>query len=352
MSKLWRFFWYAGADPEDYKRVEDEIWKTNRSNVLTYCVIMLFVLTALCFTAQRTPEYYTFEHQIFYAGAALCCAVLIFLLTFLPRKKIFVAPVVFMTFIASYFATTYSSCFITPNVPAVTFIVLLVMTPWLVSGRPLLLYMTILCGVCIFLHFNLLYCSEEVLYSNMVNVIVFSIVSIFMASVSMKTAVRRYITEYNLRYLGDVDLLTGVNNRNLFERNMARYTRISKEQLNCVYVDVNGLHELNNSMGHATGDDVLRRVADELKQFFRQSDIYRIGGDEFVVFIADKPLYEVLDRMDACRKNLLDISIFISYGVRNMDKKELDIENIVKDAEGKMFRAKEEFYNSRGMVHR
>ena len=54
----------------------------------------------------------------------------------------------------------------------------------------------------------------------------------------------------------------------------------------CVYIDANGLHELNNERGHEAGDLMLRFVADSLMEQFPKGSLYRVGGDEFVVFPA------------------------------------------------------------------
>lgn len=59
--------------------------------------------------------------------------------------------------------------------------------------------------------------------------------------------------------------------------------------LSCVYVDVNGLHELNNASGHEKGDQMLQTVALELQGRFGRDNCYRTGGDEFVAFVQDEP---------------------------------------------------------------
>ena len=54
----------------------------------------------------------------------------------------------------------------------------------------------------------------------------------------------------------------------------------------CVYIDANGLHELNNERGHEAGDLMLRFVAESLMEQFPKGSLCRVGGDEFVVFPA------------------------------------------------------------------
>ena len=50
-----------------------------------------------------------------------------------------------------------------------------------------------------------------------------------------------------------------------------------------VYIDVVGLHEINNHLGHKAGDGMLCAVAGAMQRMFPLADTYRIGGDEFVV---------------------------------------------------------------------
>ena len=64
---------------------------------------------------------------------------------------------------------------------------------------------------------------------------------------------------------------------------------VSDGIFSCVYVDVNGLHELNNTSGHEKGDQMLQTVALELQGRFGRDNCYRTGGDEFVAFVQDEP---------------------------------------------------------------
>ena len=57
--------------------------------------------------------------------------------------------------------------------------------------------------------------------------------------------------------LSETDLLTGLFNRNSYEQKLKTYSSMCNQVLPCVYVDVNGLHELNNTRGHAAEDKML-----------------------------------------------------------------------------------------------
>ena len=82
-----------------------------------------------------------------------------------------------------------------------------------------------------------------------------------------------------------------------------------------MYIDVNGLHETNNTEGHDKGDDMLRTVAEGIKKYFNTEYIYRTGGDEFVLFIssADKASLEMRGKKLA--SDLSDANYYISVGI-------------------------------------
>ena len=85
-----------------------------------------------------------------------------------------------------------------------------------------------------------------------------------------------------------VDVMTGVANRNAFirdiEKGQAELARDPKP-VGVFYFDLNVLKETNDSQGHRAGDRLITRLADLISLFFRKHEIYRTGGDEFVVIV-------------------------------------------------------------------
>lgn len=96
-------------------------------------------------------------------------------------------------------------------------------------------------------------------------------------------------TQEQLRYMANYDNLTGLPNRALYtdhlRKGLAQAQRRG-EQLALLYIDLDGFKHINDSYGHAAGDEVLREVANRFSALLREEDlIARIGGDEFTVIL-------------------------------------------------------------------
>ncbi|TCR92225.1 GGDEF domain-containing protein [Rhizobium sp. BK376] len=85
------------------------------------------------------------------------------------------------------------------------------------------------------------------------------------------------------------DFLTGLPNRAGFEVEVTErlsLERTGTSDLALVYIDLNGFKPVNDTMGHAAGDEVLKTIASRLRENFRSGDyIARVGGDEFVILL-------------------------------------------------------------------
>lgn len=101
------------------------------------------------------------------------------------------------------------------------------------------------------------------------------------------------------------DELTGVYNRNKFIEDTEYFSHYEKGSILITYIDINGLKELNDSEGHQMGDEALKNSADILREVFQGANIYRIGGDEFVVFNSNISEEEAKERVNKLTHSFL-----------------------------------------------
>ena len=138
------------------------------------------------------------------------------------------------------------------------------------------------------------------------------------------------------------DQVTGLFNRSAFEKYLNESEPHTFSHTVCVYIDVNGLHELNNKHGHEAGDKLLQSVAECLRAQFPDDGLYRIGGDEFVVFSkADAAVCEA--RMQAVSSALAAQDYSISYGIA-AQRASAGLGDLVREADENMLKNKQSYY--------
>jgi diguanylate cyclase (GGDEF)-like protein len=162
--------------------------------------------------------------------------------------------------------------------------------------------------------------------------------------------------EEELIFKSNVDELTGLYNRRAYEEHIAEHKdTVTEENFVFVSLDVNGLKRVNDSLGHAAGDELIKGAADCLKQCFAPyGRIYRVGGDEFsaMIFANEKQLEKIKsDFAEVTAKwsgNLVK-SLSISSGfVTKREVSTTSVHEMSNIADKKMYEAKEEHYRIYG----
>jgi diguanylate cyclase (GGDEF)-like protein/PAS domain S-box-containing protein len=171
-------------------------------------------------------------------------------------------------------------------------------------------------------------------------------------------------SEELIKHLAHYDALTGLPNRSLFNDLLNKELAKARRRgslLSIMFIDLDRFKYVNETIGHSTGDLLLRDVASRLKSIMREGDIVgRLGGDEFVVLIPD--LSDVQDASVIAEKiirrlspqyvlNGTEMYVTASIGVSIFPTTGQDKETLIKNAETAMYYAKEQgrngyqFYN-------
>lgn len=152
--------------------------------------------------------------------------------------------------------------------------------------------------------------------------------------------------EQQMEYLSYHDQLTGLYNRRFFEEELGRLDAAKNFPLSIVMADVNGLKLINDSFGHAIGDDLLKKVAEVMKKGCRAYEIIaRLGGDEFVILLPKTDALET-ERIIKHVKHLTfnekigSIDISVSFGWETKNSEDEKIQEILKKAEDHMYKKK------------
>jgi diguanylate cyclase (GGDEF)-like protein len=112
-------------------------------------------------------------------------------------------------------------------------------------------------------------------------------------NVFVRDITERKLREEQVTFMAYHDKLTGLPNRAMFEQHLELVLVRARHDGNAaglLYMDLDRFKEVNDTLGHEAGDELLREVALRLRQAARSGDlVVRLGGDEFVVVLGDLP---------------------------------------------------------------
>lgn len=157
---------------------------------------------------------------------------------------------------------------------------------------------------------------------------------------------------YNKNYLNKTklvattDSLTGALNRVAYKSDLVTFDEEQETNFSCVYIDVNELHITNNKYGHTAGDEMLIYIANTLKEVFYGHKVYRMGGDEFLVFCQNTENDSVKKSIEVFKEQLLSKNYHVAIGL-SFRAQNTDTEKLVKEAEVRMYEEKAKYYQNK-----
>ena len=164
---------------------------------------------------------------------------------------------------------------------------------------------------------------------------------------------RRMVFEDKIAYLSHHDTLTGLPNRFSFHEKLVsagRFARSLGRQLSVLFIDLDGFKNVNDTLGHAIGDELLREVAARLRAAIGAGEFCaRLGGDEFAIaHISEHPrssaailAEKLMATLSECQ--VVDgnpVSVGASIGISVLDGGDCDTASLLKQADLAMYRAK------------
>ncbi len=162
----------------------------------------------------------------------------------------------------------------------------------------------------------------------------------------LSAEVENYRMRQALENLSRTDMLTGVLNSNAMNGRVKRLASGEEKPaigIGVIFVDVNGLKKVNDTNGHAAGDDMLRKVANKLMNVCGDRELYRAGGDEFLI-IADTGR-EQFEKLCENLKSQSRVEGEPSFSVGACYGEDgTDIKAVMKKADTEMYANKADFY--------
>ncbi len=168
-----------------------------------------------------------------------------------------------------------------------------------------------------------------------------------------------HLQRLNLQHQAYHDTLTGLPNRSLFHDRLEQAVEKAKRNdtlFALFFIDLDRFKQINDSLGHAIGDELLKVVTERLKATIRKEDtLARLGGDEFTIVMEElshpqdasilaQKILEVLQQPITINDHALYVSS--SIGISLYPQDDTDAGNLLKYADAAMYRAKEEGRNN------
>ncbi len=337
---------YAGIGKEEYNRIKNEIFEDNLRELRLCSFVSTIFMTALFVLSLFT--------EVFRVGKWLYLSVLVVdIAVFLIARYGKLSDAALKVFIYLFWSLflvmgMILSFVVAPDKNAVTFIVFLLIGPLLFTDRPIKIGVFVEFFAFVYVIAAFFLKDPSVMIVDVLHVAFFSVIGVLISYYTIRLRLQKYLFANEAKRLINTDLLTGVQNRNSFEINKNGYLEKSKKNICCVYLDANGLHELNNSRGHKAGDEMLKRIASELKNRFGEKDVYRMGGDEFVALVADQDPTETEKKVESLKRFSEDNDGVFSIGCAVQSRDEINPDKLLEEAEGEMYRAKDDYYKQRG----
>ncbi len=168
-----------------------------------------------------------------------------------------------------------------------------------------------------------------------------------LTSLFVSAEISNHLLFDRLKVLSTIDSLTGVMNRNEMNNRVdeiARDTNLCEKSVGIIFIDLNGLKKTNDERGHLAGDILLKEAASILKENFPQDEIYRAGGDEFMVLCLGNSEDSLNKKIEELRQKIKE-SETVSFAIGlYFDQSSKNILAAMTKADKKMYEDKELYY--------
>ena len=349
IQKLKAILLYANATPKEWASIKPELHRSNRTRLTVFSAVAAVFLLVMVLLTLPLPQYDSANYLL----PLVFCLIMLAGARLAGSRPVLLDHLV-VIFIAMLYAFSINvSTLSNPTQTAGTFLAFMLTIPLLMILRPIenigliVLFEAVFSALVLQVKEN-----PAIRYTDIANGVIFAAISMIISTYMTCIAVENFVIKDRMTHLASFDQLTRLQNRNAYELSLPGYPARAAASLSCVYLDANGLHELNNQKGHDAGDRMLKTVANALSGQFGSGDCFRVGGDEFIAFAPDVSPAELERKTAALRRTVEKSGYHASLGVSTRSVDGLDMYTLVKAAEKAMYQDKSEFYAATGRTGR
>ena len=350
LRKIRNYFCYCGLERDEYHDVKKSAYISNFEIWRILHLMMSVIFLALSIASFIND--FMGMNKWFYVGA-FAYSLVATLLFFLIKKKDALWPqfVIYLSISVLFLF----GCFITsnkPDVPAITFIAFLVITPMFMIDRPFFMSLELIIAATVYLVWMYFIKEPAVFKMDIANIIIFTFVGIFIHIIANSIRIKEFMLIKIINTQKDTDELTGLKNKAALTREIGEFVERSDENKGLFFVlDINYFKQINDTYGHDEGDIILNKLGKYFKEKFDGGEIVgRFGGDEFIIFIKDTDDAEYAKKiaLEVCQEVEDAITLpngkdylTISIGVAIYQGQEKHYSDIFKKADMALYKTKD-----------
>ncbi len=360
--KIKNILLYGGINKEDYEQIKKDV-SEDTQKTLTYWSIVVSIFWIYCLVVSLNAEDYRMCRPAYTYALIACIVILLcsqFVVTRFPNTLFLFKFIFRLSLLGGGIGIAVCQW----NMRSLTMFAVAIVSPSIFIDSTLSSIIVHLSALVVYIIFGRNTISPEIYYWGLQNYILFSIFGLIIGNAINKQRFERYVyseiekkmTELQMHY-AYYDQMTGLKNRRAYEEKLLSLAEDPPAELCVVMADINGLKDINDTLGHDAGDELITGAAKCLSDAFEETDsIYRIGGDEFCVIMTGtmektQLCLTRLEELTSKRKGRYIGSISFSTGAASNSNKS-DIKAIVSEADRNMYENKRNYYLTRGIDRR
>ena len=342
------YFFYCGIEKDEYNAVKKDAYVSNYKiwRLLHVLMVAAFAFLYLSSLVNELLE----SNKLFYL-VALAYSVIASVLFLVMKKDSLIAQLLIYLSISLMFVF---ACLITqnkPEIPATTFIALLLIAPMFMIDKPFFMTFVLAAASTVFLVWMYNVKPYEIWQMDVINVVIFTIVGIILNIIANSVRIKEFTLTRKINIQKDTDELTGLKNKGALIREIQQALDDEKIDKGILFMmDVDHFKQINDTYGHDVGDNVICQLGHLLGKKFVDDEIAgRFGGDEFIIFIKntdDKDFAASIAKAvlegasESVKLPVSDQIVRVSIGIAIYNGLEKSYTEIFKKADTALYRSK------------
>ncbi len=345
---LRNYFFYCGIEKDEYNAIKKDAYVSNFEvwRVLHFLMAAMF---GILYIGSLTNDLMKPNSWLYLLSFVY--SVIIIILFFMLKKDSLAAQLLIYLTMSMLFLFGCILSVKRPEIPAVSFIAFLLITPMIMIDKPFFMAIELSVASTVFLLWTYGVKTYDIWKIDCGNVIPYTVVGIFLNVIANSLRIKEFVLTRKINIQKDLDDLTGLKNKGAMTREINQFLLDKSSDKGTLFVmDIDRFKSINDTYGHDVGDDVIRQFGKFLGEMFINDEIVgRFGGDEFIAFIKNADNTKIAcqiadDIVKGVSKNVIladgSQKISISIGMAIYHGEEKNYSELFKKADIALYEAK------------